>query len=184
MLLLTPQNSSESWRWRKSATVFQSQFYPFKINHSLTVFAYLWAELNVDYIFLKKQAKKTIFAPKIALRVECSDPARNPYFPADFLSACFRCSRLLRNCVKITVVYRFIVGCGESADQKKTQTISLNCGVTHSPGKIEYNCRYFIMTFRTQIHQKKFGKNGFPTLQGTMSHRPLTNTSSLKIAAA
>jgi hypothetical protein len=56
--------------------------------------------------------------------------------------------------------------------------------MTHSPGKIEYNCRYFIMSFRTQIHKKKFGKNGFHTLQGTMSHRPLTNTSSLKIAAA
>jgi hypothetical protein len=40
------------------------------------------------------------------------------------------------------------------------------------------------MTFPTQIHKKKFGKNGFRNLQGTMSHRPLTNTSSLKIAAA
>jgi hypothetical protein len=56
--------------------------------------------------------------------------------------------------------------------------------MTHSPGKIEYNCRYFVMTFRTQIHKKKFGKNGFHTLQGTMSHRPLTNASSLKITAA
>ncbi len=56
--------------------------------------------------------------------------------------------------------------------------------MTHSHGKIEYNCRYFIMTFRTQIHKKKFGKKCFRTLQGTMSHRPLTNTSSLKIAAA
>jgi hypothetical protein len=36
------------------------------------------------------------------------------------------------------------------------------------------------MTFRTQIHKKKFGKKCFRTLQGTMSHRPLTNTSSLK----
>jgi hypothetical protein len=40
------------------------------------------------------------------------------------------------------------------------------------------------MSFRTQIHNKKFGKNSFDTLQGTMSHRPLTNASSLKIAAA
>ncbi len=40
------------------------------------------------------------------------------------------------------------------------------------------------MTFRSQIHTKKCGKNGFLTLQGTMSHRPLTNTSSLKITAA
>ncbi len=50
----------------------------------------------------KKQAKKLIFAPKIALRVECSDPARNPYFPADFLSARFRCSQLPRNYVNST----------------------------------------------------------------------------------
>ncbi len=56
--------------------------------------------------------------------------------------------------------------------------------MTHSPGKIEYNCRYFIMTFRTQIHKKKFCKKCFRNLQGTMSHRPLANTSSLKIAAA
>ncbi len=40
------------------------------------------------------------------------------------------------------------------------------------------------MTFRTQIHKKKFGKKCFRTPQDTMSHRPLTNTSSLKIAAA
>jgi hypothetical protein len=46
------------------------------------------------------------------------------------------------------------------------------------------NCRYSIMSIRTQIHKKKFGKNGFHTLQGTMSHRPLTNSSSLKITAA
>ncbi len=51
----------------------------------------------------KKQAKKLIFAPKIALRVERSDPAPNSFFPTDFLSARFRCSQLLpRNCVKIT----------------------------------------------------------------------------------
>jgi hypothetical protein len=56
--------------------------------------------------------------------------------------------------------------------------------MTHSPGKIEYICRYFIMAFRTQIHKKKFGKKGFHTLQGTLSHRPMTNTSSLKITAA
>ncbi len=40
------------------------------------------------------------------------------------------------------------------------------------------------MTFRTQILKKKFGKKCFRTIQGTMSHRLLTNTLSLKIAAA
>ncbi len=64
------------------------------------------------------------------------------------------------------------------------QTIGPNCGVTHSPGKIVYNCRYFLMTFRKRIRKNKFSKNGFHNLQGTMSHRPLTNASSLKITAA
>jgi hypothetical protein len=53
------------------------------------------AKLNVVYVFKKKQAKKSIFAPKIALRVERSDPARNSYFTADFLSARLQCSQLL-----------------------------------------------------------------------------------------
>ena len=131
--------------------------------------------------FKKKQAKKLIFAPKIALRVKRSDPALNSFFPADFLSARFRCSQLARNCVKITAVYRRARG---ERGPDIAQTIGLNCSMTHSPGRIEYNCRYFIMSFRTQIHKKKFGKNGFHTLQGTMSHRPLTNASSLKITAA
>ena len=129
----------------------------------------------------KKQAKKLIFAPKIALRVELSDPARNSFFPADFLSAHLQCSQLLWNCAKIKAVYRRALG---ERRLEITQTIGLNCNMTHSPGRIEYNCRYFIMSFRTQIHKKKLGKNGFHTLQGTMSHRPLTNASSLKITAA
>ena len=126
-------------------------------------------------MFKKKQAKKLIFDPKIALRTEPSDPALNSYFSADFLSARFQCSRLLRNCGNIKLLY----GRGGMA-----QTIGPNCSMTHCPGKIEYNCCYFIMSFRTQIHKKKFDKKCFRKLQGTMSHRPLTNTSSLKIAAA
>jgi hypothetical protein len=51
-------------------------------------------------MFKKKAAKKSIFAPKIALRVERSDPARNHYFPTDFLSAGLQCSQLLHNCGK------------------------------------------------------------------------------------
>ncbi len=39
----------------------------------------------------KKQAKKLIFAPKIALRVERPDPARNHKFRADYLNACLQC---------------------------------------------------------------------------------------------
>jgi hypothetical protein len=131
--------------------------------------------------FKKKQAIKSIFAPKIALRVELSDPARNSFLPSDFLSARLQCSQLLWNCAKIKAVYRKARG---EQGLDIAQTIGPNCSMTHSPGKIEYNCRYFIMTFRTQLHKKKFGKKGFRNLQGTMYHRPLTNNSSLKIAAA
>ncbi len=130
---------------------------------------------------LKKQAQNSIFAPKITLRVEHSDPARNSFFPADFLSARLQCSQLLWNCAKIKAVYHRTWG---ERGLDIAQTIGLNCSMTHSPDKIEYNCRYFIMTFRMQIHTQKFDKKCFRTLQGTMSHRPLTNTSSLKIAAA
>ncbi len=57
-------------------------------------------------MFKKKQAKKSIFAPKIALRVELSDPALNSFFPADFLSARLQYSQPLWNCAKIKAVYR------------------------------------------------------------------------------
>jgi hypothetical protein len=97
------------------------------------------------------------------------------------LSARLQCSQFLHNWGNIEPLYGR--GGGERGIDR-AQTISLNCGVTHSRGKIEFNCRYFLMTFRTQIHKKKFGKNGFHTLQSTMSHRPLTNISSLKITAA
>jgi hypothetical protein len=84
----------------------------------------------------------------------------------------------------VEILNRYLEEAGGERRLETAQTIGLNCGVTNCPGKIEYNCRYFIMSFRTQIHKKKFGKNGFHTLQGTMSHRPLTNASSLKITAA
>jgi hypothetical protein len=66
----------------------------------------------------------------------------------------------------------------------RAQMIGPNCSMTHSPGKIEYYCRYFFMSFRKQIGEYKFGKNCFYTLRSTMSHRPSTNSSSLKITAA
>ncbi len=109
----------------------------------------------------KKQAKKLIFAPKIALRVKCSDPARNHQLCSDFLNVRLQCSQLLRNWAKIKAVYRRAWG---ELGRDIAQTTGLNCSMTHSPGK--------------------FGKKCFLTLQGTMSHRPMTNTSSLKIAAA
>ncbi len=137
-------------------------------------------KIKCSLCFKKKQAKKLIFDLKIALRTE-RDPAGNSYFTAHFSNACFKCSRPLRNCWNIKQLY------GRGRGERWldiAQTIGPNCSMTHSPAKIEYNCRYFIMTFRAQIHKKKFGKKCFLNLQGTMSHRPLTNTSSLKIAAA
>ena len=132
-------------------------------------------------MFQKKAGQKVNFWPKIAPRVERSDPARNSYFPADFLSARLQCSQFLHNWGNIE---RYMGEGGGERGIDRAQTISLNCGVTHSRGKIEFNCRYFLMTFRKWICKKKFCKNDFHTLQGTMSHRPLTNTSSLKITAA
>ncbi len=99
-----------------------------------------------------------IFAPKIALRADPSDPARNHHFPADFLSARLQCCQLLRNCAKIKAVYRRAQG---ERRLEKAQTIAPNCGKTSSPGKIKYNCRYFIMTFRTHIHKKNSAKMVF-----------------------
>ena len=103
-------------------------------------------KIKCNLCLKKKQAKKLIFDPKIALRVELSDPARNSFFPADFLSARLECSQFLWNCAKIKAVYRRARG---ERGLDIAQMIGLNCGVTHCPGKIEYNCRYFIMTFRT-----------------------------------
>ncbi len=99
-----------------------------------------------------------IFASEIALRVQRSDLAQNPNVPAYFLSARLQCSRLLRNCGNINPLFRR--GRGERRIAT-AQTIGLNCGRTQCPGKIEYNCRYFIMSFRTQIHKKKSVKMVF-----------------------
>jgi hypothetical protein len=107
--------------------------------------------------FKKKQAKKSIFAPKIAPRVERSHLARNSYFPATFwVPAC----SVVSFSTTEEILNRYM-GEGGERGIDRAQTISLNCGVTHSRGKIEYNCRYFIMTFCTQIHPKNSVKNVF-----------------------
>jgi hypothetical protein len=136
--------------WQKSALVFKSQLYPLKINITLTFFTYSWAEVNIVYA-LKKAGKKVNFYPKIALRTERFDPARNSYFTAHFSNAGFKCSRPLRNCGNIKQLY----GRGQGECWLDiAQTIGLNCSMTHSPGKIENNCPYFLMTFRTQKKKK------------------------------
>ncbi len=62
-------------------------------------------KIKFSLCFKEKQAKKSIFAPKIASRVERSDPARNSYFPADFLSARLQCSQFLHNWGNIERLY-------------------------------------------------------------------------------
>ena len=69
---------------------FKANFNPLKLTFS-DFFCSSWAKLNVVYVYKKKQAKKFIFAPKITLRVERSDPARNHKFRADFLNARLQC---------------------------------------------------------------------------------------------
>jgi hypothetical protein len=57
-------------------------------------------KIKCSLCFKKKRAKKFIFAPEIALRVEHSNMAQNPNFRADFLNARFQCSRLFHICGK------------------------------------------------------------------------------------
>ena len=67
-----------------------------------------------------------------------SDPARNSFFPADFLSARLQCSQFLWNCAKIKPVYRRARG---ERGLDIAQTIGPNCSMSHSPGKIEYTVK-------------------------------------------
>ncbi len=73
-------------------------------------------------------------------------------------------------------------------DRKVKKCLIVYLGAVHSVSSplVKYNIIVapIFLTFRKEIGQKKFDKNGFHTLQSTMSHRPLTKTSSLKIAAA
>ncbi len=81
---------------------FKANFIPLKLTY-LRFFWLIMGKIKCS-LCLKKPAKKSIFVPKIALRVERSDPARNPYFPANFLSARLKCSRLLHNCGKFLLL--------------------------------------------------------------------------------
>jgi hypothetical protein len=92
-----------------------------------------------------------IFGPKIALRTECSDTAQNPNFRADFLNARYS---VVSFSATEEILNRYMGERGGERGLEKAQTIGLNCGVTHSRGKIEYKCCFFLMTFRKQIHKK------------------------------
>ncbi len=130
-------------------------------------------------MFLKNRPKSELLAhkwlwePSVLIRPEINILAPTFWMPA---------SSVVSFSATVERLKCFIGGRWGERWLEKTQTISLHCGGTPSPGKIEYNCRYFIKTFRKLISEKKFGKICFHTLQGTMFHRPLTNTSSLKAA--
>ncbi len=102
----------------------------------------------------KKQAKKSIFAPKIALRVERSDPALNPYFPADFLSARLQCSRLLHNCGKFLQLNgrHWVRAAGKTYARHSVSSQLMKYNETGAT---------ILMTFRTQIHTKNSVKMVF-----------------------
>ena len=127
--------------------------------------------------FKKKQAKKSIFDPKIALRTEPFDPARNSYFTAHFSNVHFKCSRPLRNCGNIKLLY----GRGQGEAQTRYSTDDRS-ELWHDSQPWQNRILLSLLSYDIPHvnMQKKFGKNGFHTLQGTMSHRPMTNTSSLK----
>ncbi len=69
--------------------------------------------IKCSLCFKKKQAKKSIFAPKIALRVERSDPARNSYFPPTFWVPAYSVVSFAGTVQRLKV---FIGGGGESVD--------------------------------------------------------------------
>jgi hypothetical protein len=79
-----------------------------------------------------------------------------------------------------------VVSCSETVERLKwfigERGANIDRGTIPSPGKIELSLLQY--DFPQVNRQKKFGKNGFHTLQGTMFYGPLTNTSSFKITAA
>jgi hypothetical protein len=128
-------------------------------------------------MFKKKQAKKLIFASEIAKSIVLWSGPKS------------LCSRRLFECLlavqsaspqmwkvfKVNWATPWVMAAGETDARHSVSSQLVKCNIIGAT---------IFMTFRTQIHTKKFGKNGFRNLQGTMSHRPLTNTSSLKITAA
>ncbi len=152
-----------------------SQFWPLKINISQIFFH------NCTQNFVRSRSFKYRFRPKCwYLPLKFVPEAVGGENQTMFFRVNFNPLKI--NIAKIKPLS--IKWWGGERRLEKAQTISPNCNETPSPGKIEYNCRYFILTFRTQIHKKKFGKNCFHSLQSTLFHRPLALSSSLKIAPA
>ncbi len=64
-------------------------------------------------MYLKKQAKKLIFDPKIALRTECFDPAGYSYFTAHFQMLA---SSVVGLCATVEILNHYMGEAGGSAD--------------------------------------------------------------------
>ena len=64
----------------------------------------------------KKQAKNSIYAPEIALKVELSDPARNSYFPADFWVPAYSVVSFSATAATVEILIRYLGEAGGSAD--------------------------------------------------------------------
>jgi hypothetical protein len=130
---------------------FKANFIPLKLKF-LLLFCIVMGRIKCSLCFIKKRAKKSVFDPKIDLRTQRFDTARNSYFTAHFSNARFKCSRPLRNCGNIKLLY------GRGWGERRldiAQTIGLNCSMTHIPGKIQYSWHFFLMTFRMQKNSVK-----------------------------
>ncbi len=70
-------------------------------------------KIKCSLCFLQKQAKKSIFDPKIALRTERFDRARNSYFTAHFQMPT---SSVVGLCTTVEILNRYMGEAAGSAD--------------------------------------------------------------------
>ncbi len=151
---------------------FNANFYTLKINISLTFFCIFMGKIKCNLCFKKTGQKIYICLWNRSKSIALWSGPKS------------LCSRRLFECPLAV----------QSASPQMWKVFTVNwatpwvraAGETdarHSVSSqlVKYNIigATIFMTFRTEIHTKKFGKKGFRNLQGTMPHRPLTNTSSL-----
>ncbi len=108
----------------------------------------------------KKQAKKSIFDLKSLLEPSVLIRPEILILPPTFQMPA---SSVVGLCATVEILNCYIVIWERPGERWPdiAQTIGLNCSMTHSPVKIEDNCLYFLMTFRTQIHKKNSVKMVF-----------------------
>jgi hypothetical protein len=70
----------------------------------------------------KNRPKGKFLPPKIALRVECSDLARNPYFPAYLSNVRFKCIVCLSATVEILNLYMGEAGGAQTRNSTDDQS--------------------------------------------------------------